>query len=74
MPEAKSFTYAELNKLIDEAIEAEKKYHDWVNTYPQRVWKARGRFVRDLFAGFIVAFVFGHGVFYLVVWIIRGFR
>ena len=74
MPEAKSFTFGELRELIAEAIEAEKKYQDWVNTYPQRVWKARGRFVRDLLSGFIVAFAVGHGVFLVVWWIIRGFR
>ena len=37
-------------------------------------WIERGRAVRDLCLSFIVTFVFGHGVFYLVVWIIRGFR
>ena len=74
MPETKSFTYTELSKLINEAIEAEKNHQDWINTYPQRVWKARGRFVRDLLGSFIVTFAFGHGVFLVVYWIIKGFR
>ena len=74
MKEAKDFKKDELIKLIDEAIEKEKKYQDWVKTYPQRVWKARGRFVRDLLGTFIVTFVFGHGVFLVIYWIIIGFR
>lgn len=74
MPEAKSFTFGELRELIAEAIEEEKKYQDWVKTYPQRVWKARGQFVRDLLGTFILTFAFGHGVFLVVYWIIKGFR
>ena len=37
-------------------------------------WIERGRAVRDFCLSFIGIFVFGHGVFYIVVWIIRGFR
>ena len=74
MPEAKFFTFGELRELIAEAIEVEKKYQDWVKTYPQRKWKARGRFLRDLLGAFIVTFAIGHGVFLVVWWIIRGFR
>ena len=32
-----------------------------IKTYPQRVWKARGRFVRDLLGSFIFAFAIGGG-------------
>ena len=39
-----------------------------------KVWQARGRFVRDLLGAFIMTFAIGHGVFYLIIWIIRGFR
>jgi len=74
MPEAKFFTFGELRELIAEAIEVEKKYQDWVKTYPQRKWKARGRFLRDLLGAFIVTFAIGQGVFLIVWWIIRGFR
>ena len=70
MKAAKSFTDKELTTIIDLAVEAEK-------TYPSRVWKARWRGLRHLLVGFIVSigiFGFGHGLFCLIVWIIRGFR
>ena len=56
--------------------EAEKqKAKAELQTYQtSQKWIERGRAVRDLFLSFIVTFVFGHGVFYLVVWIIQGFR
>lgn len=74
MKEAKYFKKDELEKLIDKVIKKEQKYQDWVKAYPQRVWKARGRFVRDLLGAFIMTFAFGHSVFLVVYWIIKGFR
>ena len=70
MKEAKSFTDKELTTIIGLAVEAEK-------TYPSRAWKPRWRATGHLLVGFIVfiaIFGFGHGVFCLIVWIIRGFR
>ena len=70
MKEAKSFTDKELTTIIDLAVEAEK-------TYPLRARKARWRAAGHLLVGFIVfiaIFGFGHGVFCLIVWIVRGFR
>lgn len=74
MTEAKYFSKDRLEKLIDKTIEREREYIDWEKTYPQRVWKARGLFVRDMLGAFIITFAFGHGVFCFVVWIVRGFR
>ena len=70
MKAAKSFTDKELTTIVDLAVEAEK-------TYPSRVWEARWRGLGHLLIGFIVSisiFGFGHGLFCLIVWIIRGFR
>lgn len=70
MKEAKSFTDKELTTIIDLAVEAEK-------TYPSRAWKARWRGLGHLLVGFIVfiaIFGFGHGVFCLILWIVRGFQ
>ena len=66
-PKPKPMTEAEKRK--------KQKAETELKTYQTRQkWIERGRAVRDLFLSFIVTFVFGHGVFYLVVWIIRGFR
>ena len=73
MEEAKYFSKDRLEKLIDKTIEREREYIDWEKTYPQRVWKARGLFVRDMLGSFIVIYGFGHGVFCLVASIVRGF-
>lgn len=70
MKAAKSFTDKELTSIIDLAVEAEK-------TYPSRVRQARWRGLKLLLVGFIVSisiYGFGHGLFCLIVWIIRGFR
>ena len=73
MEEAKYFSKDKIEKLIDKTIEREREYIDWEKTYPQKVWKARGLFVRNTLGSFIVIFGFGHGVFCLVAWIVRGF-
>ena len=73
MKEAKHFSKDKLEKLIDKTIEREKEYLDWAKTYPKKMWKARGLFVRDTLGSFIVIFGLGHGVFCLVAWIGRGF-
>ena len=70
MKAAKSFTDTELTSIIDLAVKAEK-------TYPSRVRQARSRGLKLLLVGFIVSisiYGFGHGLFCLIVWIIRGFR
>ena len=54
--------------LVDKWYEQEDKRQK------TKVWKARGRFVRDLLGSFIVTFALGHGVFFVVWWIVRGFR
>ena len=74
MKEAKHFSKDTLEKIIDEEIKREKAYQEQVRKYPSRVWRARGRFARDLLGTFIVTFAFGHGVFLVVYWIIKGFR
>ena len=74
MKESQSFTKTQLNTIIDNTIAYEKQIQEAKKTYPKRKWKARARFIRDLLGSFIVAFAFGHGVFCIVVWIIRGFR
>ena len=74
MTKAKSFTEKQLHVVIDKAIKYEKERQAAEQTYPKRLWKARGRFVRDLLGSFIVVFGFGHGVFCIIVWIIRGFQ
>ena len=71
MKEAKYFSKNALEEIIDQVIKREKAYQEQVKTYPQRVWKARGRFVRDLLGTFIVTFAFGHGVFVVVYWITK---
>ena len=73
MTEAKYFSKDKLEKLIDKTIKREKEYLDWAKTYPKKVWRARGLFVRDMLGVFIVTFAFGHAVFRVVVWIGRGF-
>ncbi|RKU11902.1 hypothetical protein C6502_07360 [Candidatus Poribacteria bacterium] len=73
MKEAKYFSKDKLEKLINQTIKREKEYIDWAKTSPQRVWRARGLFVRDTLGSFTVIFGFGHGVFCLVAWIVRGF-
>ena len=65
----KPIPMTEAEKQAKQKEEAELKEYQ-----TRQKWIERGRAVRDLFAGFIVAFVFGHGGFCLVVWIIRGFR
>ena len=70
MKAAKSFTDTELTSIIDLAVKAEK-------TYPSRVRQARSRGLKLVRVGFIVSisiYSFGHGLFCLIVWIIRGFR
>ena len=59
-----------------EIPEAEKqKAEAKLKSYQTRQkWIARGRFVRDLLGSFIIIFAFGHGVFFVVRWIVRGFR
>ena len=74
MAEAKSFTDKELNAVVKNAIKYEKGYQAALKAFPLRKWMARGRAVRDLLGAFIVTFGFGHGVFLVVYWIIRGFR
>ena len=48
-------------------------YREAVKTYPIRVWIARGLGVLHLLLAFLIIFAIGHGGFYLVVWVIRGF-
>ena len=70
MTEAKSFSDTTLQYMINRVIEAEK-------TYPLRVSEARWRAMRHFIVTLAVCigvFGFGHGVFCLVVWIIRGFQ
>ena len=74
MKEAKYFSKDKLEKLINQTIKREKEYINWAKTYPQRVWRARGLFARDILGSFIVIFGIGHGVFCLVVWIGQSFR
>lgn len=74
MREAKVFTTDSLKKQIDEGISKVQRMQKDDKIYQKRKWKARGRFVRDLLGAFIVTFAFGHGVFLVVYWIIKGFR
>ena len=74
MKEAKSFTKLQLNAIVENTMTYEKKLEEAKKTYPIRWLKARGRFVRDLLGSFTVTFAFGHGVFCLIIWIVRGFR
>lgn len=74
MREAKVFTTYSLKKRIDEGISKVQEMQKNEKIYQKRKWKARGRFVRDLLGSFIVTFAFGHGVFLVVYWIIKGFR
>lgn len=74
MKEAKVFTMDRLKTIIHDELEYQKAYQQAEREYPQRVWKARGRFATDLLGAFIVTFAIGHGVFLVVWWIIRGFR
>ena len=74
MKESQSFTRTQLNTIIDNSIAYEKQIQEANKTYPIRLWKARGRIVRDLLGAFIVTFAMGHGVLLVVWWIIRGFR
>lgn len=74
MREAKVFTTYSLKKRIDEGISKVQEMQKNEKIYQKRKWKAGGRFVRDLLGSFIVTFAFGHGVFLVVYWIIKGFR
>ena len=67
---AKSFSDDELKVIIARAIQSEK-------TYPERSWanlKDALLFYSAMPVLCVVMFVFGHGVFFVVLWIVRGFR
>ena len=58
-----------------EKQKAQKTYEAKQKAYEtKQKWKVRGRFVRDLLGALIVTFAIGHGVFFVVWWIIQGFR
>lgn len=74
MAEVKFFTDRELNTVVKNAIEYEKEYQAALKAFPLKRWMTRGRIVRDLLGAFIVTFAIGHGVFFVVWWIVQGFR
>ncbi len=78
MKEAKYFTTDDLKSLIDYKVTEKQnrisEEQEQEKIYQKRKWMAWGRIVRDSLGTFIVTFAFGHGVFVVAYWIIKGFR
>ena len=74
MKEARSFTKIQLNAVVDNAITYKKQEQAAKSAYSRNKRRAQTRRIGHLLGAFIMTFAIGHGVFYLIIWIIRGFR
>ena len=70
LPEAKHYTDDELESIINRAIKSEKTYSGRLSAKRQQALI----YFSITLAVCIAIFGFGHGVFLVVWWIIRGFR
>ena len=70
LPEAKHYTDDELESIINRAIKSEKTYSERLSANRQEALI----YFSITLAVCIAIFGFGHGVFLVVWWIIRGFR